>query len=92
MPRKIPVHYPGAIYHVMSRGDPREDIFYDDVDRQDFLKIIEKRCYAPNHKTNDRRSHVYHYQTYLFRDVCIPALLGFIFGCYVGELDTLLAD
>ena len=24
----------------MSRGDRREDIFYDDVDRQDFLKTI----------------------------------------------------
>jgi hypothetical protein len=25
-------------YHVMSREDRREDIFPDDVDRQDFLK------------------------------------------------------
>jgi len=28
------IEYPGAIYHVMSRGDRREDIFLDDVDRQ----------------------------------------------------------
>jgi len=27
MPRKLRVQYPGAIYHVMSRGDRREDIF-----------------------------------------------------------------
>jgi putative transposase len=33
MPRKIRVQYPGAIYHVMSRGDRRENIFLDDVDR-----------------------------------------------------------
>ena len=29
MPRKIRVEYPGAIYHVMSRGDRREDILLD---------------------------------------------------------------
>jgi ribosomal protein S14 len=39
--------YPGAIYHVMSRGDRREDIFLDDVDRQDFLKTLAEAC----HKT-----------------------------------------
>ncbi len=31
MPRKLRVQYPGAIYHVLSRGDRREDIFLDDV-------------------------------------------------------------
>jgi REP element-mobilizing transposase RayT len=44
MPRKIRVEYPGAIYHVMSRGDRREDIFLDDVDRQDFLKTLAEAC------------------------------------------------
>ena len=29
MPRKIRVEYPGAIYHVMSRGNRRADIFLD---------------------------------------------------------------
>jgi REP element-mobilizing transposase RayT len=38
------VQYPGAIYHVMSRGDRREDIFLDDVDRQDFLKTLAETC------------------------------------------------
>ncbi|MEK7675848.1 MAG: hypothetical protein AAB676_08460 [Verrucomicrobiota bacterium] len=28
-PRKIRVESPGAIYHVMNRGDRREDIFLD---------------------------------------------------------------
>ena len=44
MPRQIRVEYPGAIYHVMSRGDRREDIFHDDVDRQEFLKTLAKAC------------------------------------------------
>jgi REP element-mobilizing transposase RayT len=38
------VEYAGAIYHVMSRGDRREDIFLDDVDRQDFLKTLAEAC------------------------------------------------
>jgi REP element-mobilizing transposase RayT len=44
MPRKLRVEFPGAIYHVMSRGDRREDIFLDDVDRQDFLKTLAEAC------------------------------------------------
>jgi hypothetical protein len=38
MPRQLRIEYPGAIYHVMSRGNRRQDIYLDDVDRQDFLK------------------------------------------------------
>ncbi len=44
MPRKLRVEFPGAIYHVMSRGDRREDIFKGDVDRQDFLKTLAETC------------------------------------------------
>ena len=40
------VEYPGAIYHIMSRGDRREDIvnFHDEADRQDFLKTLAVAC------------------------------------------------
>ena len=44
MPRQIRIEYPGAIYHVMSRGNRREDTFPDDVDRQDFLKTLAEAC------------------------------------------------
>jgi len=44
MPRQMRVEYAGAIYHVMSRGDRREDIFLNDVDRQDFLKTLAETC------------------------------------------------
>ena len=30
MPRRLRIEYPGAVYHVMNRGDRREDIFKDD--------------------------------------------------------------
>ncbi len=44
MPRKRRVEYAGALYHVMSRGDRREDIFLDDVDRHDFIKTLAESC------------------------------------------------
>jgi len=40
VPRKLRIQFPGALYHVTSRGDRRQDIFLDDVDRQDFLKTL----------------------------------------------------
>ena len=44
MPRKLRVEYPGAMYHTMGRGDRREDIFLDDVDRHDFIKTLAEAC------------------------------------------------
>src|SRR6516165_6322669 len=44
MPRKLRVEYPGAMYHVMSRGNRRQAIYLDDVDRQDFLKTLAEAC------------------------------------------------
>ncbi len=44
MPRKIRVEYPGALYHVMSRGDRREAIFKDDRDRLCFLETLGQAC------------------------------------------------
>ncbi|MDB6032067.1 MAG: hypothetical protein JWM16_2405 [Verrucomicrobiales bacterium] len=34
----------------MSRGDRREDIFLDDVDRQDFLKTLAEACQKERRK------------------------------------------
>ena len=48
MPRKLRIQYPGAMYHLMSRGDRREKIFLDDVDRQDFIKTLAEACQKTN--------------------------------------------
>jgi hypothetical protein len=40
MPPQMKVEYAAAIYHVLNRGGRREDIFLDDVDRQDFPKTL----------------------------------------------------
>jgi hypothetical protein len=37
MARQLRIQYEGAIYHLMSRGDRREEIFRDDLDRKSFL-------------------------------------------------------
>ena len=44
MARKLRIQFPGAIYHVMNRGDHREEIFRDDLDRHCFLETLEEAC------------------------------------------------
>ncbi len=40
MARPLRIEFPGAIYHVTSRGDRRETIFEDDEDRRSFLTMV----------------------------------------------------
>ena len=44
MARKLRIQYEGAIYHVMNRGDHREDIFYNNTDRKLFLETLAEAC------------------------------------------------
>ena len=44
MARKLRVEYPGALYHVMNRGDQREPVFRDDRDRQCFVETLGEAC------------------------------------------------
>ena len=44
MARKLRVQYPGAIYHLMNRGDRREPIFKDEEDRRRFLDTLGQAC------------------------------------------------
>src|SRR6266403_2215510 len=44
VPRKLRIEYPGAIYHVLNRGDQRENIFKDDEDRKRFLSTLGESC------------------------------------------------
>jgi len=53
MARPLRVEYPGAVYHITSRGNARQDIFDDDPDRNRFLDTLAKvinrynwLCYA----------------------------------------------
>ena len=42
MARPLRIEFPGAVYHVTSRGDRREPIFEDDQDRLIFLGIVSQ--------------------------------------------------
>ena len=44
MARALRVQYPGAIYHVLSRGDRREEIVRDAEDRAGFVAALEQAC------------------------------------------------
>src|SRR5438094_2541569 len=44
MARKLRIQYPGAIYHVMNRGDRGELIFLDEVDHERFLETLQEAC------------------------------------------------
>ena len=47
MPRRLRLEYEGAIYHVMTRGNARQDIVQDDDDRNRLLTDLERsvlRC------------------------------------------------
>ena len=40
MGRPLRIEYPGALYHITSRGNERKKIFLDDGDRTTFLEIL----------------------------------------------------
>jgi REP element-mobilizing transposase RayT len=44
MARPLRLEFSGALYHVTSRGDRREDIYLDDDDRADWLAVLDKVC------------------------------------------------
>ena len=44
MARQWRIEYSGALYHVLSRGNERRNIVFDDEDRASFLKILGEMC------------------------------------------------
>lgn len=40
MARQARIEFEGAFYHVMNRGNRREDIFLDTRDREKFYEIV----------------------------------------------------
>lgn len=53
MSRPLRIEFPGALYHIVSRGHRQEPIYEDDADRRAFLRILAEatirfrwRCYA----------------------------------------------
>lgn len=44
MPRPLRIEFPGAFYHVFSRGNDKRDIFLSDEDRELFLAALNEAC------------------------------------------------
>jgi putative transposase len=44
MPRQVRIQFPGAVYHLMARGDRREGIFKDEKDREMLLRTLAQAC------------------------------------------------
>ena len=44
MARPLRLEFAGAVYHVTSRGDRREDIYLDDEDRQEWMAVLSLVC------------------------------------------------
>ena len=60
MARKPRIHYPGAVYHVILRGNGGQDIFYSQEDRYRLYILLQEGierfghrihafCLMPNH-------------------------------------------
>ena len=52
MARKPRVHCPGAFYHVILRGNARQDIFFDDEDRYRFYLLIQEGMERFGHRVH----------------------------------------
>ena len=48
MARPLRLEFAGALYHVTSRGDRRDDIYEDDADRTNFLSVLTDVCETYN--------------------------------------------
>ncbi|ADE13452.1 protein of unknown function DUF1568 [Nitrosococcus halophilus Nc 4] len=44
MVRPLRIEFSGALYHVTSRGDRKEDIYQDDADRKIYLGVLGEVC------------------------------------------------
>ncbi len=42
MARKPRIDYPGALYHVILRGNQKQKVFLDDKDRLDYLNRLQR--------------------------------------------------
>ena len=48
MARPLRIEFEGALYHVTSRGNKKEAIYLDDMDRLIFLEVLSDVCQRYN--------------------------------------------
>lgn len=42
MARPLRIEYPGAVYHITSRGNERKNLFFNDTDRLHFIQLLKE--------------------------------------------------
>lgn len=52
MARKPRIHYPGAVYHVILRGNGKQDIFFEDQDRYRFYLLLQEGIERYHHRVH----------------------------------------
>ena len=52
MARKPRIHYPGAFYHVILRGNAGNSIFFEDMDRSKFFLLLQEGIERFNHRVH----------------------------------------
>jgi len=57
MARPLRIEYSGAVYHVTSRGNARQNIFVDDEDRILFLAKLEGAALRHGFVSHSYRGH-----------------------------------
>ena len=64
MGRPLRLGYDGALYHITSRVDRREDIYDDDFDGENFLLSTTKETHVVNRPIKLLRAYSFQYYPY----------------------------
>jgi REP element-mobilizing transposase RayT len=80
MLRHLRIQYPGAMYHVINRGDQREPVFKDDEDREKSLGTLGETC-----RKTDWQVHAYCLMSNHFYLVLETPQPNRVFGMILGE-------
>ena len=83
MARPLRIEFPGALYHITSRGNARADIYSDDFDRYQFLDLLDEACKKWNWLCHAYCLMSNHY--HLLIETCHPSLskgMRFLNGVY----------
>ncbi len=72
MARRQRIHFPGAHYQVILRGNDRQDIFYDEVGRY-LSRIIQNLAFRYTRWINSQISRVGHLFQGRYRTILVDA-------------------
>jgi putative transposase len=90
MARRLRCFLSGYPYHVVNRGNQKMNIFWDDIDRRVYLKLLRKQCVEHNVRIwaySLMPNHVHHV-AFPDRDWAVSDAFHRIFGEYARYFNT----